>query len=46
MNMFLNENWALLYEDLKPAFKTSVERILKEYLQKFLERINLKELLR
>lgn len=39
MNVFLNENWELLFEELKPAFEEAIGVILKEVAGKVVQRI-------
>ncbi|XKL61296.1 hypothetical protein PGB90_008353 [Kerria lacca] len=39
LNVFLNENWELLYEELKPAFEEAIEAIVKDIVVKVLTKI-------
>ncbi|XP_065209742.1 protein takeout-like [Planococcus citri] len=39
LNVFLNENWELLFEELRPAFEEAVAVILKEVASKVLQKI-------
>jgi hypothetical protein len=39
LNVFLNENWELLFEELRPAFEEAIGLILKDVASKVLQKI-------